>query len=250
MKTIKLFIALLVSVHTAAQPIQLNPQPETTEDHVGSPDLNIRSCRLDANYYYIDGLKVRSGDDITQTYKLLEFTVSDANVDELIPFANVTIMQHGLAHAGTLTDYNGYGQIGNLPDGVFDIVVSSDGYTSKLITGIDQFELENTHFAVELEKAHKRPTSKSGSFSGPDGMEQLALASPALLYPNPTRSQFKVLSEAPVQQLEVYTMGGQRCLEAPGNFQNAFDVTPLPAGNYVVRWVSAGEPFQSKLIIH
>jgi|GEM_PF-1427437 len=84
--------------------------------------------------------------------------------------------------------------------------------------------------------------------SVPDGFEELASSSSALLYPNPTRSQFKVLSDAPVQQLEVYTMSGQQCLKAEGNMQNTFEVSALPAGSYIVRWVSDGVSYQSRLI--
>ncbi|MFO7862741.1 MAG: carboxypeptidase-like regulatory domain-containing protein [Salinivirgaceae bacterium] len=63
-------------------------------------------------------------------------TVTDAETNEPIPFANVVVERNGNQVAGTITDFDGKYTIKPVPSGKFDVLVSVVGYQKKQMSGV------------------------------------------------------------------------------------------------------------------
>ena len=86
---------------------------------------SLRSCRPISTDTYIDGVSVRGASSI-------QGIITDAESGELLPFANVVLLQNGKLISGATTDINGLYKMGDLLPGDYEFQVSYVGYEKQV----------------------------------------------------------------------------------------------------------------------
>lgn len=107
--------------------------------------------------------------------------------------------------------------------------VKVDGVADNAVAGILAFELP-----VGEHKITKGDIANLYNMSVlvPTGVEEV-FASQPVVYPNPVSSQLPIASEAVIERVVVYSLGGAQLLQAEGNTQS-IDVAQLKPGVYLL----------------
>jgi len=119
-----------------------------------NPLLN--SDKPEIHPWYIDrykskrrGVIIRSHEDYN--FGTLKGKVLEAGTNEPVPFANVVIELNGTQIAGTSTDFDGNYVIKPIPSGTFDLVSSSIGYTTHMVSNISIYPGKVRFFDIEMQ---------------------------------------------------------------------------------------------------
>nr|MDA3865656.1 carboxypeptidase regulatory-like domain-containing protein [Salinivirgaceae bacterium] len=174
---------------------------------------------------YIDDVVV-NGEDITVYIDAPEptYTVSFTILDEnsvAIEGAEVTVDD-----AQLITDADGLASV-NLQNGIYDVVVTKDGYQSYN----ESITVGGEDLSVEIRL---------------NGMESVPFG--YSLYPNPVQTELQVAVDA-VSIIEIYNVSGKRMLETQVIEQKTIDVSTFPKGVYVVRLTSGKQNITEQLIV-
>lgn len=188
---------------------------------------------------------------------------------EPVPFATVAIYtgpEKKLVD-GTVADFDGLACIDSVKQGLYTIEVASFGYHTLVYDSVYLGFSQEHSIDVELESVPVPMVSYCYSWSCRLGesaevllidcssvavdsaqqRDQLIEPSTVHPYPNPTSDRFRLSAARSFESLEVVDMNGQ-VLRSFGNGSVVYDISDLPTGTYVIRWLEDAVPQQRRLV--
>jgi len=155
--------------------------------------------------------------------------------------AEIYVMHHDSNNSWVRSD-SVYGSFYRyLKEGVYDLLVSAEGFVSDTLRGVEVFDHQRTDLLVELD-------------SLVTGDRNMALQQSFACFPNPAREVVYVSGSQPFAaeaRLEVIATSGARVhseLLPEGALRHRINVSGMEQGVYVLRIASGGETFNLRFV--